>query len=55
MMWIVTTDEMDASTEEFDTEEGAIKVYRQWVEAKETNRNYRIYIAEVKEYFGNPW
>ncbi len=52
-MWIVTNDLMDASTEEFETEEEARVTYETWKNS-EYRKNGRVYLAEVKEYDGEP-
>ncbi|WP_088832754.1 hypothetical protein [Paenibacillus tyrfis] len=54
-MWIVSTDEFDATTQEFEDERMARLVYQEYITERHfSGGSYRIYLAEVKEYDGCP-
>lgn len=54
-MWVVTTDEFDPISQEFDTEEEARAGYKEFIQERDiAGKNYRVYLAKVIEFDGGP-
>jgi hypothetical protein len=54
-MWIVSTDEFEPCMQTFKDERSARLGYQEFITEREFGgRVYRIYLAEVKEFSGEP-
>jgi hypothetical protein len=54
-MWIVTTDELDATTQVFETLKEANDAYDEFVTEREFyNETYRVFLAKVEKVSDSP-
>lgn len=54
-MWVVTTDEFDPISQEFENERDAQAGYEEFIEVRNMNgHDYRVYLAKVVKYDGGP-